>query len=247
MKGIPPDYYERLAAIDATHWWARGMIEIEAALLEPWLERGALALLDAGCGPGGFLAWARRSGRFERLAGIDLSPEAIDVAAGRVPGAELQVAPLDRLPFDDAAFDVVALNDVLQHVHEAAVGRSLTELRRVLRRDGALLVRTGGARHGRRERPDWRAYDRESLRAELERAGLRPRRITYANTAFSGLAELRGQRPHAPTGEVHGVPQSPGRLSSALGGLALSAEARLVAAGASLPWGHTLVALAVPA
>lgn len=247
MKSVPSDYYERLAAIDASHWWARGMIEIEAAYLQPWLARGSLTLLDAGCGPGGFLAWARGTGRFATLAGVDLSPEAVEVARRRVPGARLAVAPVGSLPFEQAAFDVVALNDVLQHIDEAAVQESLAEVRRVLRPDGALVLRTGGARRARSERADWRVYDPDALRAELARSGLRVRRVSYANTAFSALAQVRGRRPHAPTGETCGIPPRPGSVSSFLGRLSLRAEAQVASMGGRLPWGHTLVALAVPA
>jgi SAM-dependent methyltransferase len=246
VKSVPSDYYRRLAEIDAAHWWACGMIRIEAVLLRPWLERGSPALLDAGCGPGGFLAWAQTTGRFGALAGVDLSPEAIAVAQERVRAADLRVAPLDRLPFEDAMFHVAALNDVLQHVHEGVVEESLSELRRVLRRDGALVVRTGGARHSRRERPDWRVYDKASLRRELARGGFAVRRATYVNTVFSALGELRGRRPHAPTRESCGVPERPGALASGLGSVALSLEARVLSMGGSFSWGHTLVALAVP-
>ncbi len=246
MKCVPPDYYARLAQIDATHWWPQGMIAVESALLAPWLERGSLALLDGGCGPGGFLLWAGSSGRFASLAGVDLSPEAIQVARSRVPSADLHVAPLDSLPFGESAFDVVALNDVLQHVDETVMAATLNEVRRVLRPDGALLTRTGGGRRVRRERGDWRAYDEATLRADLRRGGFDVRRTTYANLAFSALAEARGRRPHAPTDEGCGVPEQSGTLASAAGRLTLSLEARLVRVGGRLPWGHTLLAVAVP-
>lgn len=246
MKDIPGDYYRRLAEIDDRHWWVRGMIEIESALIAPWLEREPGPLLDAGCGTGGFLAWAGCRGAFTSLSGVDLSPEAIDIAHGRVPMADLRVAPLSSLPFDGGAFDVVALNDVLQHVDESEARASMVELRRVLASDGVLVVRTNGARRGRRERSDWRLYEPASLRAELERGGFDVRRLTFANMIFSALSELRGGRPRAPSGRASGVPASPGAVASKLGALALSLEARVIERGGRVPWGHTLLALAVP-
>ncbi|HEU0304018.1 MAG TPA: class I SAM-dependent methyltransferase [Gaiellaceae bacterium] len=245
MKDVPADYYARLAEVDARHWWARGMIEIEAALLAPWLSDGRLRLLDAGCGTGGFLAWADRSGRFAELSGVDLSPEALDVCRARVPSAELATAPLSALPFADGAFDVVVSNDVLQHVEEQEVTASLGELGRVLANGGALAVRTNGARRGRRERADWRLYDETALRAELERAGFRVRRTTYANLLFSALAEVRGSGPQAPTSRSCGIPSRPGGVASALGGTALGVEASVVRRGGRVPWGHTLLAVAI--
>ncbi len=58
MKDVRPDYYRRLHAVEEQHWWHVGMREITAALLRERLARGHLSLLDAGCGTGGFLAWA---------------------------------------------------------------------------------------------------------------------------------------------------------------------------------------------
>jgi SAM-dependent methyltransferase len=235
MKGVPDDYYRRLAEVEQRHWWMRGMRETAAALLGPRL-RGAL--LDAGCGTGGFLRFAADRRCCERLAGTDLSPEAVEAARRRVPEAELHVAPLHRLPFEDGSFDVAVLNDVLQHVHEDEVEPGLRELRRVLR--GPLLVRTNGACHGDSHRPDWRLYDARSLARDLERGGFRVERVTHANAIMS----LAGRKPRPPTRGTCGIPRVPGRVASAVGSSALSLERRWLAAGGSLPYGHTLFALA---
>ena len=71
-----------------------------------------------------------------------MSPQAIDIAREEVPTAKLHVAPLQALPFESDTFDLVTLNDVLQHVDDRELDGSLRETRRVLRVDGALLVRT---------------------------------------------------------------------------------------------------------
>jgi SAM-dependent methyltransferase len=242
--GFPDDYYERIFEVEERHWWHRGMRSLSAAMLGERLSGGAV--LDSGCGTGGFLAWAMRAGEFERGSGIDVSPEAIELARRRVPDAELHVAPVAELPFADDSFDLVTLNDVLQHIPEDEVVRSLSEIRRVLLPGGALLVRTGGARRERRERPDWRAYDRRSLAREVERGGLRPLRVTYVNLVPSLAAALRGRGPHAPTHESHGIPSLPPRAVAAPAALLMSAEAALIRrTRAALPYGHTLMALAV--
>jgi SAM-dependent methyltransferase len=202
------------------------------------------ALLDAGCGTGGFLGWAAQQGTFTRLCGVDVSAEAIELARQRVPDVELQVAALERLPFQDGEFDVAVSFDVLQHVHEHQVDASLRELRRVLREGGVLLVRTNGDRRVRREREDWRAYDAATLAAELRRAGFAVRRVTYANAALSLLVHLRGRAPHAPTEASSGIPAPDEGAKGAVGRMLLQLESRLVAHGASLPFGHTLFALA---
>lgn len=241
MRDVPDDYYRRLHEVDTGHWWHLGMRSVAGALLD---GRAHGSLLDAGCGTGGFLAWAASTETFTRLCGIDLSVEAVDLARETVPAAELHAAPLDRVPFGDQEFDVVVSFDVLQHVPDGALDASLKELRRVLRPGGALLVRTNGARCARRVRDDWRAYDAATLAADLRRAGFTIRRITYANAVPSLAAAAIGRRPDAPTEASCGIPQVETGAKATLGRGLLELEARLVARGGRVPYGHTLFALA---
>ena len=247
LPEVPSDYYAHMAEIDRTHWWHRGMRTIAASFLGERLERQGQQLLDAGCGTGGFLSWAGGLGAFERLSGVDLSADAIDFTRRVVPAAELRLAPLHDVPFEDGAFDVVVCNDVLQHVGEAELNPSLTELRRVLRPDGALLVRTNGARQGWREGPEWRTYDPAALRTDLEAAGLRCERLSFVNMAGSLWAAARGRSPRGPSEDRHGLPALDDSPVSGVRYRMLAAEARYLArASHKLPYGHTLIALATP-
>src|SRR5438093_7588237 len=203
--GVPPDYYERIAEVEDRHWWYLGMRRITAALIGDRLRRPGGRILDAGCGTGGLLRWALDLGSFDSAAGIDIGATAIELARRRVPEADLRVGSLRELPFGDGTFDLAIMNDVLQHVPEDEVDASLSELRRVLGSGGALLLRTNGARRLRRERDDWRAYDRATLRAELVRAGFVVERVTYANMLLSLVAGLSGRTPHAPSETSHGI------------------------------------------
>lgn len=247
--GVPTDYYRRIFENEERHWWYAGMLELSAALLGERLTRPGQRLLDAGCGTGGFLRWALERGAFASAAGVDVAAAAIEMARTSLPPeVELETAPLRALPFADGSFHVVVSNDVLQHVHESEVQQSLRELRRVLVPTGTLLLRTNGARRLQRERDDWRRYDRRSLAAELELAGFACERVTYANTLLSAYGTLRGRSPHAPSECQHGIPARPSRLVSALGRRLLAAEARWLAqSGRTLPYGHTLFAVAAPA
>src|SRR5262249_10870980 len=181
---------------------------------------------------------------FTRLCGIDLSVEAVKLAREAVPDAELHAAPLDRLPFGGQEFDLVVSLDVLQHVPEGALDGSLKELRRVLRPGGALLVRTNGDRCARRVRDDGRAYAAATRAAALRRAGFTIRRVTYANAVPSLAAAARGRRPEAPTAASCGIPPVETGAKAAVGRGLLELEARLVARGVRVPYGHTLFALA---
>ncbi len=247
MKDVRPDYYARLHAVEEQHWWHTGMREITASLLRDRLASGHLSMLDAGCGTGGFLAWAAGTGSFDRLAGVDISAEAVELAKDAVPGAELHVAPVHDLPYPDGTFDVAVLNDVLQHVDEREVDVGLRELRRVLLPDGVLLVRTNGGRQARRERTDWRLYDADSLKAELEARGFDVVRITHVNAVLSVWGAARGRGPTAPTPTTCGIPAEAGSTANAVGRTLLGLEARVLRhSRVSLPYGHTLLAVAVP-
>jgi SAM-dependent methyltransferase len=243
--GVPPDYYRSIADVEEAHWWHQGMVGIAAALLGPRLWAGGRAL-DAGCGTGGFLRYLVDNGRFGALAGADIASAAVELSRERVPEADVRVAPLHELPFSDDSFDLVVTNDVLQHVPQTDVAASLRELHRVLAPSGTLLVRTNGSRRLRQERDDWRAYDPKTLRRELEEAGFALERLTYANVALSLAAALRGHVPHAPSTARHGIPGKPSRIASRLGGASLRIERWWLKRG-SLPYGHTLFAVAAPA
>ena len=248
MKGVPPDYYRRLDEAERSHWFVRGMEQISAALLGERLSRRGLALFDAGCGAGGFLRFAHDLGAFDRLCGVDMSAEAIALAREQLPEAELHVCRLVNVPFENGAFDVISLNDVLQHIQEAEIERSLRELRRVTKPDAALLVRTNGGRTPSRPRSDWRLYTRDTLAADLARGGFRVERVTYANTAVSLTRAARGLTPKPPSGTTAGIPPPSGTLATAIGARLLEFEARYLAgSGRTLPYGHTLLAVAAPA
>ena len=242
--GVPADYYARIREAEDEHWWFRGTREISKALLGDRLHAGG-TVLDAGCGTGGYLRWLLDAGSFSHAAGVDVAAAAIELARERVPEADLRVASLVELPFESESFDLVVTNDVLQHVDESELETSFSEIRRVLRPGGALLARTNGSRSLRRERSDWRAYDRRTLRNQLEKAGFVVERITYANCIPSLWGRARGRELHAPTEESHGIPTaSEPWLRATVGRGLLQGEAwAMRLPGATLPYGHTLFAL----
>jgi ubiquinone/menaquinone biosynthesis C-methylase UbiE len=117
--------------------------------------RGDLSYLDVGCGNGmAALHLASRYG-FD-VTGIDVDPEQIrlaQAAAGQERRVQFLVGDATRLPFPDAAFDVVATNNTTHHIPDWQ--RALVEMVRVLRPGGFfiygdLLVPAWLARLGRR-------------------------------------------------------------------------------------------------
>ena len=99
--------------------------------------------LDAGCGAGALeMSYLTELG-FE-MFGLDAVPENVEIARRLHPefGDRLMVADLrEPLPFDDASFQVVLCNAVIQHVpRETVLGKVLPEFARVLRPGGVLQL-----------------------------------------------------------------------------------------------------------
>lgn len=120
----------------------------ETNLLNAWYERPAMIdlagdiegrrVLDAGCGSGPLTAALREKGA--TVSGFDLSPSMIDLARERLgEDTDLQVADLgERLPYEDDSFDVVVCSLALHYLKDWEA--PLTELRRILRSGGRLVV-----------------------------------------------------------------------------------------------------------
>jgi ubiquinone/menaquinone biosynthesis C-methylase UbiE len=99
----------------------------------PWVA--GREVLDAGCGVGYGTRLLAEHGP-ARLVGVDVSSEALAHAPAN--GAEWVQADLRELPFPADSFDLVVCFEVIEHVEEQE--RVLDELRRVLRKDGILLI-----------------------------------------------------------------------------------------------------------
>ena len=92
-------------------------------------------ILDVGTGTGVFAeAFA---GQGLSVVGIDPNPEFLTVARGHAPGATFQAGIAEKLPFEDASFDLVFLGHVLHETDDPRA--ALTEARRVARRRVAVL------------------------------------------------------------------------------------------------------------
>lgn len=105
---------------------------------------GGEPILDLGCGDGRFSAELVRHGA--EVTGADLSETALGRARLRAPAATfLTVEEEAPLPFADNAFELVWAGEVIEHI--ADTGAWLSEVRRVLRPAGRLLLSTPD--HGR--------------------------------------------------------------------------------------------------
>ncbi len=96
-------------------------------------------VLDLGCGTGALAACLLDAIPGCSLAGVDLSPRMVEVARARLRDrAEVLLGDAERLPFHDAAFDVVVCNDSFHHYPDPE--RAVFQAWRVLATGGALVL-----------------------------------------------------------------------------------------------------------
>lgn len=134
------------AAIHGPRWGARAAdwAELAAGLSLPAWEAVAEAtgvgadtsVLDVGCGSGEFCRLAADRGA--SVSGIDAAEGMIELARRLVPGADLRVGAIERLPWGDESFDIVTGFNAFQFASDFVV--ALVEAKRVTRRRGQLAV-----------------------------------------------------------------------------------------------------------
>jgi ubiquinone/menaquinone biosynthesis C-methylase UbiE len=103
------------------------------------------SVLDVGCGTGSLAIVARRQvGANGSVVGIDASPEMIARAMSKAAKAGVDVcfktAVAEALPFADAQFDAVFSTLMLHHLPRKVRQKCVSEIRRVLKPEGRVLV-----------------------------------------------------------------------------------------------------------
>ncbi len=115
----------------------------EAVLERTRVESGT-RYLDAGCGSG--MAAEIAAGWGAQVSGIDAAPALLQIARTRVPTGDFRHGDLEELPFSDAAFDVATAFNSVQYAGNPVA--ALSEVRRVVRPGGAVVVMTWGEPEG---------------------------------------------------------------------------------------------------
>jgi ubiquinone/menaquinone biosynthesis C-methylase UbiE len=102
-------------------------------------------VLDVGCGTGSLaLAAKRRVGSSGTVRGVEASPEMISQARRKAVRAQLaidwEIARAEALPCSDASVDVVLSTLMMHHLPRSVRETFATEIRRVLKPGGRVLV-----------------------------------------------------------------------------------------------------------
>jgi ubiquinone/menaquinone biosynthesis C-methylase UbiE len=119
-------------------------------------------ILDIGCNDGTFIQLLKDK-RGCDVYGVDIAKELVKQAKEK--GLNVQVADVEKLPFEDGTFDYVVCMDVLSHLPD--IDLALQEIRRVLKPNGILL---GSVPHKILDIHNW--HDRRFHRIYFEEQSL---------------------------------------------------------------------------
>ena len=125
---------------EAEYDWAKGSL----ALHSPYIDLKGRIVLDAGCGLGGKTVFYAEN-ICSSIIGIDIDESHIKYAnefAQRkgVLNAEFMVGSLDALPFESNRFDIIFLNDVIEHIRRPILISTLKECKRVVKVNGRICL-----------------------------------------------------------------------------------------------------------
>jgi ubiquinone/menaquinone biosynthesis C-methylase UbiE/catechol 2,3-dioxygenase-like lactoylglutathione lyase family enzyme len=158
--------------------WQRARLEAAVRLVGD----GPGSLLEVGVGSGRLLA--RLAERGWDVAGIDTAPRMLELARAQVPGARLEVACVEQLPFEDESFDAVVAVGVLEYGDLEA---SLRELARVLCPGGRAVI---GVRNSAAPTVAWSAHVMHPLARRVKRVLPFGRRLPSTTRRPPSLGEL---------------------------------------------------------
>jgi SAM-dependent methyltransferase len=175
---------------ESEHWWFKARREIIRETISRLIDLPEKPIiLEAGCGTGGNLDTLMEFGKVEAFE-FDEDAREISVLKSGLPVA--YGALPDEVPFEDCAYDLIGLFDVLEHVEEdksslAALGRKLSD-------EGVIFVTVPAfqwlwSKHDETHH-HFRRYSKSSLSKTAHCAGLEVVSCNYFNSLLLPVAIL---------------------------------------------------------
>ncbi len=149
------------------------------------------SVIECGCGVGDFLPYLTSSCDF--VCGFDISFSSVKL--GKATGASLVVSDADNIPFKSGTFDAAVVKGALHHFPDVLF--ALTEIRRILRKGGVLVLaepigdtRLNHSLRSRLSSKDERWFQTQQLLEYLNRSGFQIISVDPKTYFAVGLAIL---------------------------------------------------------
>ncbi|MEA2642864.1 MAG: hypothetical protein QOF51_4258 [Chloroflexota bacterium] len=113
--------------------WRRGQ-DRRLALIRRYVPLEGRRILDVGCGIGTYVTKFHQFS--DDVYGVDIDEEKVEIAARTLPN--VAHAPAEQLPYPDDYFDVIFLNEVIEHVNNDV--DTIGEAYRCLRPGGEIII-----------------------------------------------------------------------------------------------------------
>lgn len=155
------------------------------------------SVLDVGCGSGALTTALAARLPMASVDAIDIAEGMLDVAAATHahPRVAYYVGDAEEIPFEEKSFELLFSNFMLQWCPDP--GRALAEMRRVLRRNGQLVLSVPGAGTLRELATAWQAADGGMHVHPFVDADTLAERVDVAGFAHFDIIE-RTRRVHVP-------------------------------------------------
>ena len=95
-------------------------------------------VLDVGAGHGVLCYLLKKEGR--NPTGVDITKASVDFCTDKIPGVKFIMSEVEKLPFQDDMFDIVASNQMIEHLPKPEL--AIKEMIRVCKPNGKLLITT---------------------------------------------------------------------------------------------------------
>ena len=244
---MKPSEYDKLDRVEDRMWWFAAMhANLLAAAQRSEIDRLHLPILDAGCGTGGLLSRLAVKYWGKPVMGLDLDLQACARAASK-SARPVCAGSVNDLPFANGALAAIFSADVLCHqgVDER---RALRQFHRCLSQSGRLILNLPAYRWMLSRHDiavsNTRRYTATDLRRLLKAVGFRPVYMSYWNTVLFPLMVITRKffpQKNAVNSDVKLYPRSVEMVCRA----AMALEAALLRRGVRLPFGGSILAIAV--
>jgi SAM-dependent methyltransferase len=142
-------------------------------------------VLDYGCGIGDFLRFRSNT------IGVDINQHNVAYCARN--GLTALLIESNHIPVEDGSFDGVVLDNVLEHIPPDCVDASISEIKRVLKQGGTLVVGVPGSKGFSADSDHKVFYAEQSLIQLFAKHGFVAREVFFMPVGWRKLEHILRQ------------------------------------------------------